>query len=99
MHPAAADTLGVNVTAIRYICTIASGMFAGLGGAAMTLGVVSNFSQSVISGQGFIALAAVIPYNMFMARAERIGLDIEEAAAEMVDFISMRAERDARKSE
>ncbi len=59
-HPAAADTLGVNVTAIRYICTIASGMFAGLGGAAMTLGVVSNFSQSVISGQGFIALAAVI---------------------------------------
>ena len=59
-HPAAADTLGVNVYAIRYICCVLSGVFAGFGGAAMTLGVVSSFSPSVISGQGFIALAAVI---------------------------------------
>ncbi|MDL2293151.1 ABC transporter permease [Ruminococcaceae bacterium OttesenSCG-928-D13] len=59
-HPAAADTLGVNVYAVRYVCCTLSGLLAGLGGASMTLGVVSNFSPSVISGQGFIALAAVI---------------------------------------
>lgn len=59
-HPAAADTLGVNVYAVRYICCVLSGVLAGFGGAAMSLGVVSNFSPSVISGQGFIALAAVI---------------------------------------
>lgn len=59
-HPAAADTLGVNVYLTRYICVIASGLLAGLGGAAMTLAVVECFTQTVISGQGFIALAALI---------------------------------------
>ncbi len=59
-HPAAADTLGVNVAAIRYVCVVLSGFLAGLGGGAMTLAVISNFTPTVISGQGFIALAAVI---------------------------------------
>ncbi len=59
-HPAAADTLGVNVSLTRYICVLLSGMLAGFGGASMTLAVVSQFAPTVISGQGFIALAAVI---------------------------------------
>lgn len=59
-HPAAADTLGINVHGIRYACVIVSGIFSGFGGAAMTLAVVSLYSQTAISGQGFIALAAVI---------------------------------------
>ena len=59
-HPAAADSLGVIIYVIRYVCCILSGLLAGFGGAAMTLAVVSNFSPTVISGHGFIALAAVI---------------------------------------
>lgn len=59
-HPAAADSLGVNVYAVRYVCAILSGLLAGLGGGAMTLAVASNFNHSIISGHGFIALAAVI---------------------------------------
>jgi len=59
-HPAAADTLGINVYAVRYVCVILSGIFSGLGGAAMTLAVVSLYSATAISGQGFISLAAVI---------------------------------------
>lgn len=59
-HPAAADTLGVNVSLTRYICVLLSGILAGFGGASMTLDVVSQFAPTVISGQGFIALAAVI---------------------------------------
>lgn len=59
-HPAAADTLGVSVYGIRYACVILSGVLSGFGGAAMTLAVVSLYSQTAISGQGFIALAAVI---------------------------------------
>ncbi|NBI05349.1 ABC transporter permease [Senegalia massiliensis] len=59
-HPAAADTLGVSVTKIRYLSVILSGVFAGFGGAAMSIAVVSNFRPTLISGQGFIALAAVI---------------------------------------
>lgn len=59
-HPAAADTLGISVTKYRYVCTILSGVFAGFGGAAVTLGIISNFTPTAISGQGFIAIAAVI---------------------------------------
>ena len=59
-HPAAADTIGINVYKIRYICVVISGVLAGFGGAAMTLAIISNFTPTAISGQGFIALAAVI---------------------------------------
>lgn len=59
-HPRAADTLGINIFAVRYICVILSGVFAGFGGAAMSLSVVSLFSPTLISGQGYIALAAMI---------------------------------------
>ena len=59
-NPAAADTLGINVYRTRYICVILSGILAGIGGSAVTLGIVAQFSQTAIAGQGFIALAAVI---------------------------------------
>lgn len=59
-HPQACDTLGINVYRVRYICVILSGFLAGLGGAYVTLATVSQFRPSVIVGQGFIAIAAVI---------------------------------------
>ncbi len=59
-NPAAADTLGINVYKIRYICVILSGILAGIGGATVTLGIVAQFTQTSVAGQGFIALAAVI---------------------------------------
>ena len=59
-HPAAADTLGINVTFTRYLCVVLSGILSGFGGASVTLAIISQFSPTAISGQGFIALAAVI---------------------------------------
>ncbi len=59
-HPEAVDSLGISVEKIRFCAVIASGILAGAGGAAMSLAVVSSFSQTVISGHGYIALAAVI---------------------------------------
>lgn len=59
-HPAAAETLGVNVASLRYFAVIMSGFFSGLGGASMSIAIVSNFRPTLISGHGFIALAAVI---------------------------------------
>lgn len=59
-HPAAADTLGVSVAKVRYACVLVSGLLAGFGGASMTIAIISQFTQTAICGQGFIALAAVI---------------------------------------
>ena len=59
-HPAACESLGISVYAVRYTCVILSGFLAGLGGAFVTLATINQFRPSVIVGQGFIAIAAVI---------------------------------------
>ncbi|WP_066320711.1 ABC transporter permease [Bacillus sp. FJAT-29814] len=59
-HPMAADTMGINVTKMRYLGVIISGALGGLGGAVYAQSITSNFSHATISGQGFMALAAMI---------------------------------------
>ena len=59
-HPEACETLGINVYHVRSIAVLISGFLSGLGGAFVTLTTVSQFRPSVIVGQGFIAIAAVI---------------------------------------
>ena len=71
-HPQAADTLGVNVTLVRYICVTLSGLLAGLGGASITLATVSAFRPSIVIGQGFIAIAAVI-FGKFKPQGAMLG--------------------------
>lgn len=59
-HPMAADTMGINVTKMRYIAVMISGALGGIGGAALAMTVSSDFSGSTIAGQGFMAIAAMI---------------------------------------
>jgi len=59
-HPMAADTMGVNVTKMRYVAVMISGALGGIGGAIYAQAIAGNFSQGTISGQGFMAIAAMI---------------------------------------
>jgi general nucleoside transport system permease protein len=59
-NPLAADTAGISPIRVRYYAVVASGMFAAMGGAFLSIGFVHSFSQNMTAGKGFIALAAVI---------------------------------------
>jgi len=59
-HPVAADTVGIRVYATRYRNVIISGVLAGIGGAYLTVGSVGSFAKGMSSGEGYIALAAMI---------------------------------------
>ncbi len=59
-NPAAADAAGVNVTRLRYIAVILSGILAAAGGAYLSIGQSSLFTRNMTAGRGYIALAALI---------------------------------------
>ena len=59
-HPMAADTMGINVTKMRYIAVMISGALAGIGGAIYAQTITNDFGHATINGQGFMAIAAMI---------------------------------------
>ena len=59
-HPRAADTVGVNVARMRYIGVISGGILAGMGGAFLSIGYMSQYSAAMTQGRGFMGLAAMI---------------------------------------
>ena len=59
-HPRAAETVGVSVARMRYWGVLLSGLLAGIGGASLSIGLVSGFSSGMTAGRGFIGIAAMI---------------------------------------
>ena len=59
-HPKAAATLGINVIGVKYIACSICGALAGIGGAYLTTCYSSTYTDGIVAGRGFIALAAVI---------------------------------------
>lgn len=58
--PAAADSGGVSVTRIRYICVIIGGVLAGLAGAFLPLAWTHSLTEGMIAGRGWIVIALTI---------------------------------------
>jgi simple sugar transport system permease protein len=58
--PAAATARGVSVTSVRVRASLVAGALGGLGGALLSAGIVGEFSDQIVGGRGFVALALVI---------------------------------------
>jgi ABC-type uncharacterized transport system permease subunit len=58
-NPWAAESLGVNVYLTKYVATVISGAFAGLGGVFLVF-FTSKYVEGQTAGRGFIGLAAMI---------------------------------------
>lgn len=59
-HPLAVRTVGVNVNRYRYIGLTIAGMLAALGGSFLSISYNNLFVADMVSGRGFMALAASI---------------------------------------
>jgi len=59
-NPYAAESLGVDVYRVKYVGTILSGAFAGLGGSFLVLEGAGIYREGQTGGRGFIGMASVI---------------------------------------
>lgn len=58
--PVAAESLGVNVYAMKYAGVLISGAFAGLGGGFLAIVAANHYQENQIAGRGYIGLAALL---------------------------------------
>lgn len=70
--PSAADAKGIKVPLIRYSSIMLGGMYSALGGASMSLGYMNTYTDHMIAGRGFIAIAVVVfarwlPFRVLLA--------------------------------
>ena len=97
-HPAAATSVGVPVTRVRYTAVILSGVLAALGGVYLVLDQ-HQFTDQMTAGRGFIALAATIfgrwdPSRvglacLLFAAAETLQIQLQGAQLVPSQFVEM----------
>ncbi len=58
--PEVLSSLGLRVSHYRYYATLLAGVLTGLGGAYLSIGQLSFFSNDMTSGRGYMALAACV---------------------------------------
>jgi simple sugar transport system permease protein len=56
-NPKAADSLGVSVSMMRYSTAIVGGMLMGLAGAYLPMAYTGTFTEGMVQGRGWIAIA------------------------------------------
>jgi general nucleoside transport system permease protein len=59
-NPRAADTMGINVTRMRYVYTAIGCSIAAIGGAYLTMAFVPTWFEEITVGRGWIAVSLVI---------------------------------------
>lgn len=71
-NPSAAEYAGLSVFRVRFFSVVLGGALGGLGGAYLSIGVLSQFVEQMTQGRGYLAIAAIIlgrwvPGRVFLA--------------------------------
>jgi simple sugar transport system permease protein len=93
-NPQALAVVGINPITVRYLATLAGAMLHGIGGAYLSISQTSLFSENMVAGRGFIALAAVIFGNakprpvffacLFFAFMDALQISLQTAVPENI---------------
>ncbi|MDA3955821.1 ABC transporter permease [Oceanispirochaeta sp.] len=59
-NPRAAETLGINVSLVKYACVMVGGAFAGMAGAHLSTAYSKSWIEGMTSGRGWIVIALTI---------------------------------------
>lgn len=83
----AAESLGIHAIRTRMLVVIMSGALCGLGGAVLSMGQVTLFTEGMTAGRGFIAMAAAsmgqnhplyaIVSSLFFGAAQSLGVALQ----------------------
>jgi ABC-type uncharacterized transport system permease subunit len=86
-HPQAAETLGISVARTRYACLVISGLFAGIGGAYLSLSATGVFLDNMTAGRGYIALAILV-----LGRRQPVGVLAASLLFGAADALQLRGQ-------
>lgn len=86
-HPAAADSVGVDVARYQFIALIIAGALGGLSGAELSIGQMGYFIKQMTASKGFLAYSAVI-----FAGYNPIFLVLTTMLLGFLDALQMRAQ-------
>ena len=59
-NPGTADSLGVNVPRVRYLCVLVGGMLAGVAGGYLSVAYRPSWTEGMTAGMGWIVIALTI---------------------------------------
>lgn len=92
-NPTALDTVGVNVTRVRYVSVLLSGVLSGIGGASLSIGLgrFVGSGQTMVNGRGFIAIVAYLlgnynPIGAFLSSGLFAGLNAIETPLQTAGY-------------
>jgi ABC-type uncharacterized transport system permease subunit len=89
--PETADTMGVPVFRIQYLCVVLGGAFAGAAGAHLSLAFSKLWATNMVAGRGWIAISLVIfagwqPARAFVGAYLFGGIDALALRAQAIDL-------------
>jgi simple sugar transport system permease protein len=80
-YPQAADSLGINVTHMRYLTSIVGGALIGLAGVYLPMVYTGTFTENMVKGRGWLAIALTFfggwkPINILFGSLFFAGIEV-----------------------